>query len=152
MKLVTYKTNTPRPPKPEPDSKYEQQALAWLRDTDSTLEIAFDHTGKYWPDDKDERDVYRVTLTRQGHSYTFTFGQSLMHSGKLEDRQQPSAYDILACLEGHSPGVFEDFCCEYGYSTDSRKAEATWKACVEQYLELEAMYSEDERQALSEIC
>jgi len=51
-------------------------------------------------------------------------------------RPKPSLYDILTCLTKSDPGTFEDFCSEYGYSDDSRKAldlyfavQKEWLAC-----------------------
>lgn len=44
----------------------------------------------------------------------------------------PKLDDILSCLLSHSYAVgmtFEDWCGDYGYDTDSRKALATYEAC-----------------------
>lgn len=153
--------------KPEQSgTEYDEQAEKWLVDTDSTLEIRFDGNRKYFPDDKETRDVYEVSLKRRAGSYTFSFGQCISRSEQptkahfpsreyaeaRKKRRQPSAYSILAGLDGYSPGTFEAFCSELGYDEDSRKkAEKTWRACVEQCLELERMYSPEELQALAEI-
>jgi len=152
----------------KPDPEYDKQAMDWLEATDSTLEITFSYTGRYFPDDKEDRDIYEVSLRHgQGIAYTFRFGQSIAHSHPksprwkwmsprersklLDQRRQPSAYSILACLDGYSPGTFEEFCANFGYDTDSRRSEKTWKACVDQYLNLVNRYSPDELAALSEI-
>lgn len=47
-------------------------------------------------------------------------------------REDPSAADVLSCLVSDASSgeeSFEDFCSSFGYDEDSRKAEATWKAC-----------------------
>jgi hypothetical protein len=44
----------------------------------------------------------------------------------------PTAADVLACLTSDArvaEQTFEEFCGDFGYDTDSRKAEATYKAC-----------------------
>lgn len=51
--------------------------------------------------------------------------------------EAPTKFDILYCLcsdmgIAENCGTFEYFCAELGYDEDSRKAEATWKAVLEQ--------------------
>ena len=40
----------------------------------------------------------------------------------------PDEYDIITCLTKDDPGSFENFCSDFGYDTDSRSAEKTYKA------------------------
>lgn len=148
IKRVTYRNEFPE--SESTNSKYDKQAFDWLEATDSILSIAFDHTGKYFPDDKEDRDIYKVRLCHCFMVYEFTFGQSIFSSTKGQ-RQQPSAYSILACLEKYNPGVFEDFCDERGYDTDSRKAEKIYRVVVDQWLQLSRMYSSDQLEALAGI-
>jgi hypothetical protein len=63
----------------------------------------------------------------------------------------PTAYDILACLTKHNPGTFEDFCSEFGYDTDSRRAEKTYNAVKDEYLNLCALFNGNEMEELAEI-
>ena len=51
--------------------------------------------------------------------------------------QEPTASDVLECLASDASGVdnaqsFDDWCAEYGYDNDSRKAEKTYKTCQRQ--------------------
>lgn len=62
-------------------SKYEQRAEAFLKATNTEFKYEFLFNGKYFCDDKEMRDVYRITLTRGRRSYTFQFGQSIVNSG-----------------------------------------------------------------------
>jgi hypothetical protein len=174
MDRTTYQTKTPKPE--VSGEEYNKQAEAWLEATNSTLHVAYGRTGKYFEDDEEDRDIYRVTLKRGGAEYVFTFGQSIANSApwmrvgsmcrtdysyanhfadapwkQNPMRSQPDAYTILSSLEGTNPGTFEDFCGEFGYDTDSRKAEKTYKAVVEQYLSLSRMYSQDELDKLADI-
>ena len=75
--------------------------------------------GKHFLDDKDERDIYRITLKRGKIKYSFNFGQSINSS--RYPKIKPSVYDIFACLQKYDPETFEDFCAEFGYDTDSKK-------------------------------
>jgi len=60
---------------------YQKQANDFLMKTGSKLEIEFLKNGKHFPTDKENRDIYRCTLSRGSRIYTFNFGQSLANSG-----------------------------------------------------------------------
>lgn len=63
----------------------------------------------------------------------------------------PNAYDVLACVEKYEVGTFEDFCSNYGYDTDSRKAEKTYHAVLANYNGLLTLFNEAEMEQLQEI-
>jgi hypothetical protein len=84
-------------------------------------------------------DHWKVTLERGSRSVvrsvdditprrmTLTFSKGLGHHGA-----EPTAEEVLDCLASDASGIenardFEDFCSEYGYDTDSRKAEKIYK-------------------------
>lgn len=67
------------------------------------------------------------------------------------DKLKPGAYDILACLDQLYSDSFEDFCAEFGYDTDSRTAESTYNAMLEQDRQLRRMYTLDELELLQEV-
>lgn len=146
------------------DSKYTEQAKAFLEKTNTRLDIEYIGHGPYFDDDKESRDIYRFTLTRDGRKYTSKFGQSLAHSGFafgetnmpskadiLGKRQQPTEYDILACLTKHDVGSFENFCSEFGYDEDSRKAEKTYFTVQKEYSGVCLIWNSKEREQLQEI-
>lgn len=64
---------------------------------------------------------------------------------------KPTAYSILACLTKYDPGSFADFCADYGYDTDSRKAEKTYFAVQEEYNGLRRMFTSEQLEAMQEI-
>jgi len=69
---------------------------------------------------------YRCRMLYKGRSYSFDFWQGSAH------KDDPTAEGCLECLLSDAncaENTFEDFCSELGYDTDSRKAEATFKAC-----------------------
>jgi hypothetical protein len=73
---------------------------------------------------------------KSGFEVLFSMGQG--HHG-----QAPKAEDVLNCLASDAAGVanarnFEDWCSEYGYDTDSRKAERTYNTIIEQADQLKA--------------
>lgn len=69
----------------------------------------------------------------------------------LHDMVKPSEYDILACLSPMYEDTFGDFCASFGYDTDSRTAEETYKRCIEQDRQLHKLFTHEQLEKLSEI-
>lgn len=69
---------------------------------------------------------YKVTLRLGRRALTVPFFQGPAHT------KEPTAADVLHCLcsDASVPADFADFCAEFGYDADSRKAEQTHKACM----------------------
>lgn len=107
---------------------YEKQANDFAKKYGVKLTIIDRDYKKHFVDDKDCRWVFKCRLTRNGKSYTFNFGQSISDGDK-----EPTMYDILACLQKYECGTFSDFCGEFGYDCDSRKAERIYKAVCREY-------------------
>jgi len=63
----------------------------------------------------------------------------------------PTEYDVLTCLTKYDPETFEDFCSEFGYDEDSRKAEKIYKAVVNEYNNVAMLWNDSEIELLSEI-
>lgn len=175
------------------NTDYNQQAIDFLAKTGTTFKAEFLKHDKHFDDDKETRDIYKITLERGSRKYSFNFGQSLNDSGfyytkgkqKIELERKllnlragevirfikkhdwdflnngksdkihwpvvPSEYDVLACITKHDPGTFENFCSEFGYETDSKKAEKTYKAVLDEYKNVAMLYSDDEIEELAEI-
>ena len=79
---------------------------------------------------------------------TFPFWNSIASGSEA-----PSAYDVLACISGdvNCPDTFKDFCSDYGYDEDSRKAEQTFKRCRALAVKLQGFFTEQEQTDLQEI-
>lgn len=74
------------------------------------------------------------------------------HEIKLNPKfEEPTAYSVLACLQKYDVGTLENFCSEFGYDTDSKKAEKTYKAVVEEYKNVCTLFSDKELEELQEI-
>lgn len=92
-----------------------------------------------------DMDNYKVTLTRREYTgkhsgarkdgtaivarMTTYFSKGIGHHGA-----EPTAEEVLECLASDAAGIenggsFDDWCSEYGYDTDSRKALKVFKAC-----------------------
>lgn len=63
----------------------------------------------------------------------------------------PTAYDILACLQTYEVENFKDFCSDYGYSEDSIKAHKIYDAVLEEWGNVERMWSDEEIEKINEI-
>jgi hypothetical protein len=59
-------------------------------------------------------------------------------------------YSILACISSdyYIPDTFEDFCHEFGYDTDSMKAESIYHDCLFQSKQLKKVFTDAEIQCL----
>lgn len=131
-------------------TNYQQQATDFLNATSTGLTVTF--KASLHPEwDKDYlHDAFTCTLKNKLHRYRFTFYQSRSEStgdgGKL-----PTAYDVLACLEKNEVNDFEDFCSNYGYDSDSRKAYKTYKAVLKEWKNVELLFSPEQIELLQEI-
>jgi hypothetical protein len=112
---------------------------------------------------------YRCTFTRRGKAFTLpvdywnsyadeefnakkrgTFGNpghrdwQITAQDRKEPKRTPSAYDVLTCITKNDPGTFEDFCGDFGYDEDSRKAEATYFAVRDEYKQVSRFFTVEE--------
>jgi hypothetical protein len=128
------------------ENEYEVKATSFLKQTETTFKAKFFKHDYYFTGDKDQRDIYKITLRNKNGSYTFTFGQSIVNTGK-----QPSAYSVLACLTKYDVGTFHDFRSDFGCNTDSRSDLKTYKAVVKEYENLKRLFTDKELELMSEI-
>jgi hypothetical protein len=101
---------------------------------------------------------------------SITFGQSLMESSYRDNSRgpywsekvrrhnttlrsyrsngvqrghEPSLYNVLACLQKHEPGTFKQFCGDFGYDTDSRRALTVYEAVLEEFEKVQRLCAGD---------
>jgi hypothetical protein len=92
-------------------------------------------------------DAELVRYVKSHHQHDFgNVRRDAIHRPKA-----PTAYDVLTCLQKNDVGTFEDFCSEFGFDTDSRRAETTYKAVVDEFKNLCALFSDSEIEQLQEI-
>lgn len=70
---------------------------------------------------------------------------------KIHYPKAPTAYGVLACLQKHEVGSFENFCGDFGYNVDSRKAEKIYNAVLKEWQEVQKLWSDEEIALLQEI-
>jgi len=160
---------------------YEKQAQNFLEKTGTEIKIEYIKTGKYFEDDKYPRDIYGVILSKGGREFRFTFGNSLIKSGrywkegdyrrgiltsekprvssldwvKNKNFAAPNPYDILATMTKYDPGTFAEFCRDFGYDdnplSDYHKIKRIYEAAKDEYNNLEKLYNDSEMELLREI-
>lgn len=154
--MRTYKKQNP---------EYTKQANDFLAATNTKFETEYLKTDFYFEGDKDKRDIYEITLKNSSHRFRFTFGQSINNSGlqivdyhkgtglhmQRKMRIPPTAYDVLACLTKYDVGTFENFCSDFGYDTDSRKAYKIYKAVLREWKNIELLFTPEQIEQLQEI-
>ena len=138
---------------------YAKLAEGWAAKWGVRMDVVYTGHRRYFADDTDTRDTYRITLKRGDRSMSFDYGASLndsqarsesdgpywrkrandrarsdrlMYKGPNLRAKSPTMYDIVCCVCKDDPESFEDWCANFGYDTDSRKALDTYLACQKQ--------------------
>lgn len=125
---------------------YNKGAYAIAEGIGLKMKVGNSEYRKYFSSDKDSRYVFKITLKKGGKQYTFNFGQSI-----AEGSNEPTLYSVLACLTKYKVGSFEEFCSDYGYDTDSRTAEKTYKAVLKEWEAMERLFNNEELELLQLI-
>lgn len=87
-------------------------------------------------------DHWRCTLRHQGRRMSVVYSMGRGHNG-----MEPQAKEVLESLfldaSSASARDFADFCAEFGYDTDSRRAERIYKACQSTAMRLRKLLGDD---------
>jgi len=128
------------------DSKYNEATDLFIKTIGVKIKKDWLKYDYYFSDDKQQRHIFKIKISRGCNSYSFNFGQSIK-----EDANEPSNYSILACLQKYEVGTFENFCGDFGYDEDSRKAEKIYKSVLKEFAGMQRLFSSDELEILAEI-
>ena len=129
-----------------------KQAVDFLVSCHATMKRRYLKTVPFFPGDKASRDVFSVFFHRQDadKSFSVQFGQSLDKSD-WDGTNLPTPYDVLAVITKFDPGSYDDFCRDFGYDTDSRWAEQTYKAIASEWRSVSRFFTEEEIERLKDI-
>ena len=97
-------------------------------------------------EDSRSMDNWKVTLKRGRKQMTLYFSKGYGHNGT-----EPTTDEVLDCVVSESYAMetdFEDWCSEFGYDADSRKAERTYNACKRNTIKLVRFLGSDLYDAL----
>jgi hypothetical protein len=101
---------------------------ARVREDNVRAVVKFRGEAPEYTDGMDSMDWWDVTLKMGRRQMTVPFGMGYGHGGA-----EPTACDVLSCLLSDvTDESFEDWCAEFGYDTDSRRAERTYNAIKKQ--------------------
>jgi hypothetical protein len=67
-------------------------------------------------------------------------GTGHVREGRWARPKPPTWYDLWTALTKEAPGSFAEFCGEYGYDEDSRRAYATWEGRWQEWERVEACF------------
>ena len=129
---------------------YQKQGKDFLTKHGIKFSAKFIKYDLHFADDKEPRDIFKVTFSRDKKKFSIRFGESLNDSTGNGDNS-PTPYDVLACLTKYEPGTFENFCGDFGYDTDSRKAEKIYKNVCKEWEKVSGFFTGAEIEELSEI-
>jgi hypothetical protein len=142
-------------------NEYQAQAKAFLDSTGTTLHKKQGRVlrqADVWGSSTNDLQTIKFTviLRRQGKKVSFPYYCShkdclAIIAGDTADFESNFAYSFLACLSTVDCANFEEFCANYGYDTDSRKAYSTWREVQEQNDKLARLFTIAELEQLSEI-
>jgi len=99
---------------------------------------------KYFPEDKDYRDIWTISISRNGTTIRFTFGSSIVDS---MEHKEPDLYSILATIDLEyrvADQSFHQFCDDLGCNEDSIQDKKMYDGCVKQSKKLQKIFSETE--------
>jgi len=128
----------------------ESKAEQFLQEARVNFSAKFTHYGGHFEDETENRDNFRCTFSRGRKRLVINYGQSLALSDGAGG-SPPHPYEVLACITKRNPWSFSEFCSDYGYSEDSRKAKKLYKATLKEWKGVEAFFTAEEREALQEI-
>lgn len=126
--------------------KYEEAADLFLENLGVKIQKEWLKYGYHFVDDKQERHIFKIKISRGRKSYSFNFGQSIAQGSK-----SPSSYSILSCLQKYEVGTFQYFCGNFGYEEDSRKAVKIYKAVLKEFAGMQRLFSSEELEIMAEI-
>lgn len=130
-------------------SEYTEQADRFLKAHGLKFKAVYIEHGRQFPEDKEERDIWRLSIHRGRRSFSVRFGNSLKESDY--GNTPPTAYDLLSCLTKYDPGTFANFCGDYGYSEDSISDLRTYKAVCREWAKVSHFFTARELEELADI-
>ena len=135
-------------------NEYTKQALDFLKECNANMSIKYYDTtiNETWGD-KECRNVYKATIKTPKGQMTVTFWDSIHNTNY---GIEPTAYDVLACLQKYDVGTIDDFVSEFGYEVNSwqdvKRIEKIYRGCKKEYSNICRIFTDEQIELLQEIC
>ena len=124
------------------NNEYEEQALEFCRKYGVTIKAE----EGVRPDKTFGGLDYHVMILRNGKQWSFWFTDSIANK---EKHKNPTAYDVLACLEKYEVADnLQGFCAEFGYTEEDKESKRIWKAVQKEYKNVIRIFGD----CLDELC
>ena len=97
----------------------------------------------HWNDNKYQHNYFKVFVfspeTKKWANFDFygSYHDFLTEKTKMTDSNLQSAFEMFVSDATYGDMDFEEFCNEFGYDTDSKKAEKVHKECINSKNKLE---------------
>lgn len=126
----------------------DNQVREFLTNCGATIKV--EYAGLATPNwDTQEHEAYHCLIETQKGAMGVLFYASLANP------QEPSEYDILACLQKYEVGEIEDFILDFGYEIkqkgDLKKIQDTYNAVVREYQDVCRCFTPEQIEQLQEI-
>jgi len=124
---------------------YEAAAIITAQELGLKMTVKGVEYGYHFADDNHKRYIFKLNLKKDGQSFTFKFGQSII-SGSNE----PTMYDVLTCLQKYDVGDYADFLNTFGYEY-SKESKKIYKAVCKEFEAMQRLFTPEELELLQEI-
>lgn len=106
--------------------------------------------------DECRNPISRLTISDE--RFAKSLGFRVIYNKRVDSKEllaarnyKPNAYDILACITKYNPDTFANFCSEFGYDTDSKKAEKIYFAVQTEWNGVRSIFTEEQLTELRDI-
>lgn len=98
-------------------------------------------------DDKDQtvHNEFKITVSKSARaSFKYYMSQADYERGIIEMENRDMIYALMSFVDDAISGEmeFHEFCGEFGYDEDSRRAEKVWKACQKSNEKAKRLFSD----------
>ena len=101
--------------------------------------------------DRKYLEATKLKLMRYLYKNNMILEGGFLSNDKINYPKTPTPYSILTCLQKYDCGSFENFCSDFGYDIDSKRAEKTYNAVVEEFKNVQTIWTDSEIEELAEI-
>lgn len=133
-------------------SEYDKKVDTFLKQ--EKVRVKIDKVGNkpYFAGEKESRDVYKVTLNKDGKKVSYNYGQSIYASEKGE---KPTNAEVLYAFKQDKSSMsntssYQDFLSEYGYE-DNKESKKIYSQLGKNSEKYDKVFNKSEDEKLDKI-